>query len=55
MYSIFMNMFTCVTLDQVSFNSSTGRLRSRQCFISDSCNVNKVEMVNRKSVGWSWG
>lgn len=48
-YSIFMNMHIC--LCAIPFNSSAGR----QCFMSDSCNVNKVGMVNRKSGGWSQG
>lgn len=46
-----MSVFVCV----IPFNSLAGELRNRQCFISDSCNVNKVAMVNRKSVGWSRG
>lgn len=58
-YSIFMNMHVCVSLCAIPFNSRAvhrhSELRSRQCFISDSCNVNKVGMVNRKSVGWRRG
>lgn len=55
-YSIFMNVHICLGMSP--FNSCTGRhceRRNRQGFISDSCNVNKVVMVNRKSVGWSRG
>lgn len=50
-YSVFMHMHVWVQAKALWTHTYT-KLRNRQCFISDSCNVNKVGMVNRKSVGW---
>lgn len=52
-YSVFMHMHVCVRAKALWAHAQT-ELRNRQRFISDSCNVNKVGMVNRKSVGWRW-
>lgn len=49
-YSVFMHMHVCLQEKALWAHTYT-ELRNRQRFISDSCNVNKVGMVNRKSVG----
>lgn len=50
-YSVFMHVHICVQTRALWTHTYT-KLRKRQRSISDSCNVNKVGMVNRKSVGW---
>lgn len=50
-YSVFMHVHVCIQAKAMWTHTYT-KLRNRQHFISDSCNVNKVGMVNRKSVGW---
>lgn len=53
-YSVFMHMHVCVQATALWTHTYT-KLRNRQRFISDSCNVNKVGMVERKRVGWRQG
>lgn len=45
-----MHMHVCVRAKSLRTHTYT-ELRNRQRFIGDSCNVNKVGMVNRNSVG----